>query len=781
MVRAIFDQPRPLRVEFLDQLYRLSEGNPFFIEEILRAMVRSGDIYFDQGIWDRKPLAELHIPRSVQEVMRRRREQLSPVARQVLTTAAVAGRRPDFALLHRLLDLDEAQLIGALKELIIAQLLVEESADRFAFRHALIQEAAQANLLARERRSLHRVVAGVLEQQAAETGETPLADLAYHTFLGEDWVKTLDYSAQAGRQAHALHAPHTAVTHYNHALQAADALGQPAPVAVLLARGDAYMRLSEYDAALADYERALDAATRAGDDELAWQATLALGLLWATRDYDRSGEYIAAALSQARRHDVPQRVAVSLNQMGNWRMNREQPFAALRDHQEALAIFESLDDRTGLAETLDLLAITRFNCGDLIGGRVDCRQAISLWQAQDDLRGLLMSQAGLALAADFELEFDDDAVADNLPAGRQAVQTARSITWRSGEVLATICVGLAEGRRGQWGAALEILQAALDAAIDIEHQEWIVDARRGLGWLQGEFLDFERAEQTLVLAQDMARAINSEIWQRQTAAALATALIGQDRPDEAQAALDAVLAPDGPARTLQERLIWAARAELALARGQADVAVDIVDRLIATAQNLTDAGRVVPRLWWLRGEALIGLDRFDEAERALSEARTAAQTQGRLPLQWRIELALGRALLAQRRRAEAEAALNAARVSAETLAATLPDDPDPGGGPSLRAQFMARALALIPSLPAATPRQTAKERYGGLTAREREVATLVAQGLSNRDIADRLTISERTAERHVANIMLKLDFNARTQIAAWAVESGLLAEAGDDR
>ena len=490
MVRAIFDQPRPLRAEFLDQLYRLSEGNPFFIEEILRAMVRSGEIYFDQGIWDRKPLAELHIPRSVQEVMRRRREQLSPVARQVLTTAAVAGRRPDFALLQRLLDLDEGQLIAALKELIAAQLLVEESADRFAFRHALIQEAAQANLLARERRSLHRVVAGVLERQAAETGETPLADLAYHTFLGEDWAKALDYSAQAGRQAHALHAPHTAVTHYNHALQAADALGQPAPVAVLLARGDAYMRLSEYDAALVDYEGALDAANRGGDDELAWQATLALGLLWTTRDYDRSGEFIAAALSQARRHDVPQRIAVSLNQMGNWRMNRERPFAALRDHEEALAIFASLDDRTGLAETLDLLAITRFNCGDLIGGRVDCRQAISLWQALDDRRGLLMSQAGLALAADFELEFDDEPVADNLPAGRQAVQTARSITWRSGEVLATICVGLAEGRRGQWGAALDILQAAIDAAIDIEHQEWIVDARRGLGWLHGEISGF---------------------------------------------------------------------------------------------------------------------------------------------------------------------------------------------------------------------------------------------------------------------------------------------------
>ena len=55
-----------------------------------------------------------------------------------------------------------------------------------------------------------------------------------------------------------------------------------------------------------------------------------------------------------------------------------------------------------------------------------------------------------------------------------------------------------------------------------------------------------------------------------------------------------------------------------------------------------------------------------------------------------------------------------------------------------------------------------------LTAREREVAALVAQGLSNRDIAARLVISARTAEAHVEHIMLKLGLNARAQIAAWS-------------
>ncbi len=82
---------------------------------------------------------------------------------------------------------------------------------------------------------------------------------------------------------------------------------------------------------------------------------------------------------------------------------------------------------------------------------------------------------------------------------------------------------------------------------------------------------------------------------------------------------------------------------------------------------------------------------------------------------------------------------------------------------------------MLPKLPERLPRDRHKEQFGGLTAREREVAILVAQGKTNREIADALVLSERTAERHVANIMAKLAVNNRAQIAAWVVDMGLTA------
>jgi non-specific serine/threonine protein kinase len=107
-----------------------------------------------------------------------------------------------------------------------------------------------------------------------------------------------------------------------------------------------------------------------------------------------------------------------------------------------------------------------------------------------------------------------------------------------------------------------------------------------------------------------------------------------------------------------------------------------------------------------------------------------------------------------------------ARTVIQDLANSLPEG-------ALREHFLKQALGTIPAAPVLTSRQSAKREYGGLTAREREIAALIAQGKTNREIANELVISEKTTERHIANILSKLGFNSRTRVAAWAVEKGL--------
>ena len=100
MLQAIFDLGRPVQSAFLDAIYTLTEGNPFFIEEILKSLIAASEISYIDGVWDRKPLGELHIPRSIADAVQQRSQHLSESARQLVVLAAVAGRRFDFAVLQ---------------------------------------------------------------------------------------------------------------------------------------------------------------------------------------------------------------------------------------------------------------------------------------------------------------------------------------------------------------------------------------------------------------------------------------------------------------------------------------------------------------------------------------------------------------------------------------------------------------------------------------------------------------------------------------------------------
>jgi len=187
--------------------------------------------------------------------------------------------------------------------------------------------------------------------------------------------------------------------------------------------------------------------------------------------------------------------------------------------------------------------------------------------------------------------------------------------------------------------------------------------------------------------------------------------------------------------------------------------------LLDSAPGATRA-QPIPWLLKLTGEALGALARREEAIQVLEEARRGALARQEQPLLWQIHRALGR----QHRRLKQEDLARRNFASARQEIAFLASTIDDG---SLHDQFLQAALATLPREKPISANRATKQAYGGLTERELEVVVLIAQGKSNREIAEVLVVAKITVETHVNNILHKLGFTSRTQIAVWAVERGL--------
>jgi DNA-binding CsgD family transcriptional regulator len=768
MLRVTLGWSQRVRADVLHAIATLTDGNPFFIEEVLKSVAASGDL-FDAGAGDDcLPLSEFRIPRSVEDAVQRRLARVSPATRDLLVLAAVAGRRFDVALLSALTQRDEAALLPQIKEAIGAQFVVEETAERFAFRHALTRQAIYAGLLGRERRALHTTIGATMERVYAADLDARSADLADHFAEAGDWDAALAYARRAGERARSLHAPREAIAHFTRALAAAARVPAAARAPLYRARGQAYDWVGEFELARADFAQALAAARAEGDRAAEWLALLDLGLLWTGRDYEEAHRYLQAALALARVLGDPATLAHSLNRMGNWYANHEQPDEALLHHHEALAIFRASDDAHGLAETLDLLGMASFLRGDPHNCARYYDQAIGVSRTLDWRQGLVSALATLAICGPtYQLSTVFPAVrtpAEFVRAGEEALRITRAIGWRSGEAYALGTLAQCLGAQGEYARALALARAAVAVAEEIEHRQWLTHAHWVAGMLALDLLALPEARRHLKQALGLARASGSWHWIRNVAAFLAEVALAEGDLAGAGAVLDEALGPDEPALTLGQRLVWCARAELALVRGEPDRSLRIVDRLIESAAvTAPAAGRGIARLAKMRGEALAALGRATEAEAALQDAEAASQVQGTRPLRWRILVALGALCRRQRRHETGGEYFAAARAIIEELAAAIPDDP-------VRQHFLACATAMLPRV---STLRAAKQAYGGLTAREREVAALIARGKSNREIAQALFVSERTVGAHVSNILAKLDCASRAQIAAWAIERSL--------
>jgi DNA-binding CsgD family transcriptional regulator/tetratricopeptide (TPR) repeat protein len=770
MLRATLKIMQEVDTDLLDTLYVRSEGNPFFAEELLKSLLITGALESINGTWKRSG-RNASVPRSVQEIVQQRIAYLSEEAKGLVTLAAVAGRRFNVTLLKQVIHCDEAHLLMLLKEMIAAQLVVEEAAEQFAFRHALTQQAIIASLLLRERQGLHRSIVQTLERFSTSARESYLEDLAYHSYEAGMWEQALKYAQEAGEKALMLYAQQAAIDHFTHAVDAAHHLSQALPPHLYLARGQAYETLGDFERARGDYERALDTARVLQDRQMEWQSMMAIGFLWTGHDYEQAGVWLRRALALAGELDDFTWRARSLNHLGNWLQNTVHIQEALEAHQEALRLFEMKGDRQGMAQTLEMLGMAYFFIGDTARAVKDFfGRVIELFCNLGDRQSLSSALAARALdiapemiETTFSALFTREQCVQD---AEEALRLARETNSQSGQAFVEMATTWVLSSFGEFGAALVHAEKALHIATTIEHQEWIAATNGALGQLYLLLLEPDRAVALLESGVAGAQALGSMIWIGYLTPYLAQAYILRREFPRAEAVLQTIMPQERQPGNFFERQTARVWGELALAQGEAARALAIAEQLIVSAPG--DARQQpIPHLLVLKGDALLALQCLEAAAEAFKEAKLGAEQRQAPSILWRIQRSLGKVYHLLKREEQAQHEYSCARNIIAKLAATIDET-------ALREHFLHTALSSFPQGKPISQEAVKSRGFGGLSAREREVATLVAQGKSNREISAHLVVSERTAEAHVSNILGKLGLNTRAQIAVWAVEKGLI-------
>ncbi|HEY6867769.1 MAG TPA: AAA family ATPase [Candidatus Eisenbacteria bacterium] len=338
LLASLFGQ-ETVSPEFAAVVHGETEGNPFFIEEVVKSLIEQGQIYRSGSGWDRKEVRELTIPQSVKAAIGRRLDRLSPACAEALHTAAAVGKVFAFAELAAAATASEDALLDALDEACGAQLLQAQSAESFAFTHDKIREVLVEELNPIRRRRLHQRIGEGLERLHGAEADRHAERLAFHFNESGDLARAFRYGMAAARQAERVFALDEAVALYERARECAEALERPADLfaterglAAVLARRGA---LAE---AVPHFERARDLAPSPAERAA---VKAALGEVFARVGNPRGLEVLNEALAELDPQTQANDLSLAMAMVARYHHHRGR-------HTQAI---EMLEKARGIAET----------------------------------------------------------------------------------------------------------------------------------------------------------------------------------------------------------------------------------------------------------------------------------------------------------------------------------------------------------------------------------------------------------------------------------------------
>jgi class 3 adenylate cyclase/tetratricopeptide (TPR) repeat protein len=617
-----------------------AEGNPFFVEEVVKslretgAIRREGDRYVLARLLD-----EIVVPDTIQDVLMARIDRLEEAPKKTLQLAAVIGREFTRRLLDRLADLQERTepYLQALKalELIYEKRLYPELA--YMFKHALTQDVAYNSLLVQRRQELHRLIGQAIEELYADRLAEQYEVLAYHFAKGEAWVKALEYFCQAAEKAVQAFATREAVALYDQALEATGHLGDAVDAETLMkiyqARADLYFVLSDFKSSRAESEHLLALARQAGDREREARALAGMGSAL-TRDHNN--------LDQALAHVY-----------------------------QAIEIAREVDAKPVLASGYYITSLVHTATSRLDKGDEEIDLVLTISRAGSDV-----VHQSLALTFAGRLKNWRGEYAEALPLQAEGLRIAREHNLLVPLLFGFFHGGLALTGKGEYDEALARFEEGLVLSEKVGNEIYHHRILNSLGWLLIECGDLDRALDLNRQGSEWARKRGDPETIANAELNLGDIFLAQGDFTLAQDFLDGVYrlvhnpATSDWMKWRYSMHLFASLGELWLARGELTKAREFADCCLEIAMR-TNSRKYVVRGWRLLGEIARARRQWDEAAGWLRQALPLAQMVGNPTQLWKTHLALGQLHAETRQPEQARQAYQTARTIVEQVRTSL--------------------------------------------------------------------------------------------------------------
>jgi predicted ATPase/DNA-binding CsgD family transcriptional regulator len=754
--------------DFLDGIFRQTEGNPFFIEEVCKALVEAGQLSFRDGRWHRPAMAEMKIPQTVHSAIQARLQKLPDSTQEALRMAAILGSDFDFETLKHACDLDEETLISALEWAERAQLIAEAPPGKaakfkFNFVHVLIPTTMRESIIHVRRRRLHLRAAQAIE--AVHPGDFEV--LAYQYNEAGEVERARQFYVRAGDRAQRM-APAEAARFYRAALDRWKVEEDPAGCAGTMARlGYCLWVIDDTQSSLKYYETAYTLYDQLGNYAQSGEMQRMIGrLYWQQAEREPALQHYHQALAIQEQGPETLELARAIDSIALMYMLDHDNGQAIAWGERALKLAETLGAEDVSVSALNNIGSSLAQSGDFEIGYVKLQESLK----QAISAGLLQhaSRAYFNLGVMYQRQCRYKQAEDTM---KELYTYSIKYYGKTYSYLALWRLMWINWYTGRWDVALSYrsqIVESRDALYMIWKKRLFAMIDLDLGMVNKALGELEDSLPSAIRADEFQTTVPH--WGQ---LARAYAALGQDA--KMMEAIDQLLkfVAARSFQSIESIMPLLIACQLTAAQGSPtalEIAHSCVFQLERLAQQfhteeaeaaLAQARGVVS---FAEGHPLEAVEQFRQAvsewemiERRYDQARALGD--------W------GRALNTMDEPAGARAAYQQASEIIASLAALLDLDQQASFLASSMVQEIHQALAALSHIPLQKkPRQEA----GLLTERELEVLKLVAEGLTNARIAERLVLSPLTVNAHLRSIFNKLSVNTRTAAARQAIELGLV-------